>query len=83
MAGNATLDKASPHNIVAVMLKGIQSQHYNATTSFYAMPGYADELSDEQIKDLANYLRLTWSTQPGNLDVKTIQSLKEVILEHD
>ncbi|ABX48177.1 cytochrome c [Shewanella baltica] len=83
MAGNATLDKASPHNIVAVMLKGIKSQHYNLTTSFYAMPGYADELSDEQIKDLANYLRLTWSTQPGNLDVKTIQSLKEVILEHE
>lgn len=81
MAGNATLDKASVHNVVAVMLKGINSQHYNSTTSFYAMPDYADELHDEQIRDLANYLRLTWSTQPDNLDVKTIHNLKEVILK--
>ena len=80
MAGNATLDKSSPHNIVAVMLKGIDSQHYNPTTSFYAMPGYADSLTDEQLKDLANYLRVTWSTQPGNLDVNTIHHLKEEIL---
>ncbi|MEM5506408.1 cytochrome c [Shewanella frigidimarina] len=83
MAGNATLDKASPHNIVAVMLKGIKSQHYNTTTSFYAMPGYADQLSDEQLKDLSNYLRVTWSNQPGDVDVDTIHDLKEVIFEHD
>ncbi|MFT6124235.1 MAG: mono/diheme cytochrome c family protein [Shewanella sp.] len=83
MAGNATLDKASPHNIVAVMLKGIKSQHYNTTTSFYAMPGYADELSDEQLKDLSNYLRVTWSNQPGDVDLNTINDLKEVIFERD
>jgi mono/diheme cytochrome c family protein len=82
MAGNATLGKASPHNIVAVMLKGIKSQHYNTTTSFYAMPAYADKLSDEQLRDLANYLRVTWSTQPGDLDMNTINDLKEVIFEH-
>lgn len=83
MAGNATLDKASPHNIVAVMLKGIKSQHYNTTTSFYAMPGYADKFTDEQLRDLANYLRVTWSPQPGDLTLNTISDLKEVIFEHD
>ncbi|MGP1721954.1 c-type cytochrome [Shewanella frigidimarina] len=65
-----------------VILKRIKSQHYN-TTSFYAMPGYADQLSDEQLKDLSNYLRVTWSNQPGDVDVDTIHDLKEVIFEHD
>ncbi|WP_259397240.1 c-type cytochrome [Shewanella sp. SG41-4] len=64
------------------MLKGIKSQHYN-TTSFYAMPGYADELSDEQLKELTNYLRVTWSNQPGDVDLNTVNDLKEVIFERD
>jgi mono/diheme cytochrome c family protein len=81
MAGNATIDKASPHNIVAVILKGIESQHYNSTTSFYAMPGYAKELDDEQIKDLANYLRLTWSTQSRSIDMDTIYQMKKVVFD--
>lgn len=47
------------------------------------MPGYADKFTDEQLRDLANYLRVTWSPQPGDLTLNTISDLKEVIFEHD
>lgn len=59
---NGTVIAASPADMLNVMLRGIPMQ--NARGS---MPSFARSLDDQQIADLANYLRTSWgnTAQPN------------------
>jgi mono/diheme cytochrome c family protein len=75
MAGNSTLDQAEPINTVAVLLNGVGDQRYSQTQSFYAMPGYRNEMDKQQLTDLINYLQKTWTTQKGELTQEKINMI--------
>jgi mono/diheme cytochrome c family protein len=79
MAGNATMDNPSAFNTLAVVLHGIETQYYDEITSFYAMPGFDRDLDDQQLTDLINYLRVTWTSQPGDLTKSAVTSLRQKI----
>ncbi|WDD98710.1 cytochrome c [Thalassomonas actiniarum] len=76
LAGNATLDRTSVYNAVSLLLNGIVSQHYNSTTSFYAMPAYADKFDDQQLTDLVNYMRTTWTAQKADIGVSKVKDIR-------
>lgn len=76
LAGNATLDRSSVFNAVSLLLNGIVSQHYNSTTSFYAMPSYADKFDDQQLTDLVNYMRTTWTSQKADITVSGVNDIR-------
>lgn len=77
MMGNATLDRASPYNAIAVLLKGVPSQHYSIASGFYKMPGYEKTLTTEEIRTLTEYLRSTFTEQTKKVSVKDIQQVRE------
>ncbi|WDE05761.1 cytochrome c [Thalassomonas viridans] len=76
LAGNATLDRSSAFNAVSLLLNGIVSQHYNSTTSFYAMPAYADKFDDRQLTDLVNYMRTTWTSQKADIRLSAVAEIR-------
>ena len=76
MQSNATINRPSLYNSVAVLLRGIPSQKYNATTAFYAMDSF-EELSDEQIADLINYMRTAWTDEPPNANAAQVFRIRE------
>ncbi len=55
LAGNGVVIAPSPDNILKVVLGGIPAQN-----GFVAMPPFAPRLSDQQVADLANYVRTSW-----------------------
>lgn len=55
LAHNPAVTAAEPYNVVAVVLQGLK-----ADARFGAMPSFAGRLSDQQIADLANYVRTSW-----------------------
>jgi mono/diheme cytochrome c family protein len=57
MQGNSTLRQADPHNLIVAMLDGIAAAEFASTESLQEMPGFAKTLSDEELAQLANYLR--------------------------
>ncbi|MFN4156275.1 MAG: cytochrome c [Paracoccaceae bacterium] len=60
---NAALRRTDPANLVQVLLHGVKAgKLYRAP----AMPGFADELSAEQIALLANYTRITFGDRPDS-----------------
>jgi mono/diheme cytochrome c family protein len=81
MAGNATMDNPSAFNTLAVIMHGIDTQYYDEITSFYAMPGFSEELDDQQLTDMLNYLRVTWTNQPGDLTKSAVASLRKKVEE--
>jgi cytochrome c2 len=58
LAGNPTVEATTPDNILSVVLQGIP-----ARDGFLAMPSFADQLTDQDIADIANYVRITWGNK--------------------
>jgi mono/diheme cytochrome c family protein len=55
LAGNGVVLAADPADILKVVLHGVPAQG-----KYVPMPGFAGQLSDQQVADLSNYLRTSW-----------------------
>lgn len=76
MLGNSTLRLPNPHNLVVSILDGLPAQRFPGLASMQEMPGFADQLSDEEVADLANYLRATWGGQAADVRAEAVNSLR-------
>src|SRR5690606_6559470 len=74
MYGNSTLASDNPHNLIKVILEGIPTQVFGSGQRMYAMPGFANELSDKQIADLATWLRMQWGGQGESVTVDQVRA---------
>ena len=55
LAGNGVVLAGDPADILKVVLHGVPAQG-----KYVPMPGFASQLSDQQVADLANYVRSSW-----------------------
>ena len=58
--GNALLQSADPASTLRVILDGAQTVTTPRAPNTGSMPAYAKQLSDQQIADVANYIRNSW-----------------------
>ena len=63
LAGNPVVIAPDAANILKVVLGGVPAQG-----KYIPMPGFASQLNDQQIADLANYVRTSWGN-PAAADV--------------
>ena len=62
LAKNDAVTAAEPYNVIMAMLEGFKPQG-----AWGAMGSFADALSDDQISDVANYIRTAWGNDaPAN-----------------
>ncbi len=61
LADNAALTDGPPLNVIDVMLQGIE-----ARGAWGVMPAFT-KLTDEQVADIANYVRTSWGNSAGTL----------------
>jgi len=72
LAGNPVVTAQDPGNVFKVILGGIPKRG-----KYPAMPGFAAQLSNQQIADLVNYLRASWgNAAPANASVANIAKLR-------
>lgn len=77
MAGNATLRQADPRNLVMSVLLGIDTQTFpGGLNRMDAMPGFAKELDDVAVAELANYLRMRFGGQPASVTAEAVAALR-------
>ncbi|MFO0997870.1 MAG: cytochrome c [Alphaproteobacteria bacterium] len=55
LAGNPVITQAEPNDIIIAILKGLQPRG-----NYGGMPSFAASLGDQNIADLANYVRTAW-----------------------
>lgn len=60
---NASLRLASARNLIHTVLDGIPAQRFPGLERMQPMPGFAAQLDDRQIADLANWMRARWGGQ--------------------
>jgi len=76
MRNNSTLRLADPRNLIVVMLDGIRAENFPHHASMQAMPGFSDKLSDAEAAALANYLRVIWGGQKGDVAASVVRTLR-------
>jgi mono/diheme cytochrome c family protein len=76
MQGSSTLRQADPHNLLVAMLDGVEAAEFAGTERMQAMPGFAATLSDDELANLANYLRSDWGGQPGDVTAASVKALR-------
>jgi mono/diheme cytochrome c family protein len=60
LPGNANLQSADPSSAIQIILYGAQTVRTPHAPNAGSMPAYAEQLSDQQIADVANYIRNSW-----------------------
>jgi mono/diheme cytochrome c family protein len=60
LPGNANLQSADPSSTLRIILDGALTVTTPRAPNTGSMPAYARELSDQQIADVANYIRNSW-----------------------
>jgi mono/diheme cytochrome c family protein len=76
MRSNSTLRLADPRNLIVAILDGIGAANFPYHASMQAMPGFSDKLNDAEAAALANYLRITWGGQKGDVTPATVRALR-------
>jgi mono/diheme cytochrome c family protein len=60
LPGNANLQSTNPASILRIILDGAQTVTTPRAPNTGSMPAYAKQLSDQQVADVANYIRNSW-----------------------
>lgn len=73
LAQNGAITDGPALNIISLMLKGIEPRG-----EWGAMPDFADVLSDQDLADIANYVRTSWGNQATSFATADLaQALRE------
>ena len=68
LAGAADVQSPNPNNTVRVILEGARTAPTPAHPTPHAMPSFAWKLSDEEIADVATYVRNAWGDRAASVD---------------
>ena len=73
LAGNPVIMAAQPNDIIKVIIRGIKQRY-----GYIAMPSYAANLSNEEILEIANYVRTSWgNSAPPNATKSLVESIRK------
>ena len=76
MMGNSSLRLKDPQNLIVSMLDGLPAQEFPGLERMQDMPGFAGSLSDAELAELSNYLRLAFGGQPADVKPEQIKALR-------
>ena len=75
MNGNVAVLMDSPVNLLTAILQGIPTQTFAGNQRMYAMPGFADRLSAEEVAGLVSWMRAQWGRQGKAITVEQVESI--------
>lgn len=75
--GNTSVRDADPHNLIVAILDGLPEHELPGLERMQDMPGFADELSDEEIAALAHWLRGRHGGQTQDIPAAAVADLRK------
>lgn len=76
LAGDAIVAMDNPQTLISVVLNGLATTTYTNQQRYYAMPGFADRLDDQNIADLLMWVRAEWGDQSTAISAKMVAQEK-------
>ena len=79
LKGNAVVQANNPGTMLHMILDGARIASTAGNPTGLAMPAFAWKLSDQDVADLASYLRATWGNQAGPVSTSDVKNARERI----
>ncbi len=76
LAGGTTVQSRDPATVLHIILQGSYSLATPEKPTPLAMPAFAWKLSDQQIADVATYIRNSWGNQASQVDAADVRKLR-------
>ena len=73
---NSSLRLPSPRGFLAPVMHGIIAHDFPGLERMQAMPGFAGTLSDQEVADLATWMRATWGGQATEVTAAEVGQLR-------
>ena len=77
LPGNANLQSAIAASTLRIILKGAQTVTTPRAPNAGSMPAYADKLSDQEIADVATYIRNAWGNSASAVTADQVRTARE------
>lgn len=75
LKGNAIIAMDRPKDTIDVILNGIPSERFSTYKRMYAMPPFAHQLNDQEVADLATWMRAQWGGQAKPVSVDEVHAV--------
>ena len=79
LKGNAVVQAKDPGAMLHIVLDGARVGSTADNPTGLAMPGFAWKLSDQDVADLASYLRATWGNQAAQVAASDVKKTRDRI----
>lgn len=73
--GNAIIAMDSARDTISVILNGIPTEKFTDNQRMYAMPPFANILTDKDIANMVNWMRIKWAYQKGTVSPEDVHQL--------
>jgi mono/diheme cytochrome c family protein len=77
LPGNANLQSAIPDSTLRIILDGAQTVTTPRAPNAGSMPAYAEKLSDQEIADVATYIRNAWGNSASAVTPGQVEKARE------
>ncbi|MFC5578242.1 c-type cytochrome [Lysobacter niabensis] len=76
LRGNSSLGDVDPHNLIVVILDGLPEHDFPGLARMQDMPGFAADLDDRQVAELATWLRQRHGGQTAAIEAAAVRDLR-------
>ena len=77
IAGNSTVLSADAISLIRLILVGSVSPATAGAPSRLGMPGFASRLSDDEVAQLATFVRQSWGNKASTVTVSSVKAVRE------
>lgn len=79
LAGNAAVLGNDPNNLIRIVLQGSKLPATATRPSTFTMPAFAWRMSDQQVADLASFVRSGWGNQAAVVSAAQVQAVRKTL----
>ncbi|ROU04701.1 cytochrome c [Lysobacter enzymogenes] len=82
LAGNTGVRDPNPHNLIVAILDGLPEHDLPGLERMQDMPGFAAQLNDQEVAELAQWLRARYGGQSAQVSAAQVKDLRERAGKH-
>src|ERR1700677_690291 len=76
LAGNPVVATDNPLSLISIVLLGSQTSRTSTTPAQFAMPAFGWRLSDQEVADVATFVRSSWGNRADAIDEAQVHDLR-------
>jgi mono/diheme cytochrome c family protein len=77
LSHNAVVAADDPYNLIKVSLVGIAGELLGRAAAWESMPGFSTQLSNEQLAQLVNYMRVQWGRRQPSVTAAEVLKIRQ------